>query len=82
VLGAFLPASAAVAYAGSAAPHRPLVAAVAAAAGTAALGAVLAEASCPLSTPVHLPLGHVTAPAAAVVLLTIPLLIVLRRMRR
>lgn len=82
MLGAFLPASAAIVYVGRAAVYRPLVAAVAAAGGTSALGAVLAEASCPLSTPLHLLLGHVTAPAVAVVLLTIPLLVVLRRMRR
>jgi len=82
VLGAFLPASATVAYAGRAAVYRPLLAAVAAAAGTAALGAVLVEASCPLSTPLHLLLGHVTAPAVAVVLLTVPLLLVLRSIRR
>jgi len=78
----FLPAVAAVLLAGRAAPHRPLVVVLAAAAGTAALGAVAAQASCPSLDLRHLILGHVLAPAAAAALLTLPLLVALRRARR
>lgn len=79
---AFLPALAAVAFAGRALAHRPLGVALAAASGTAALGAVTAQASCPWADPVHLMLGHVLAPVAGAVVLTLPLLWALRRMRR
>lgn len=82
LLVGFLPAIAAVWFAGRAAPYRPLVAVLAAAAGTAALGAVMAKASCPFLDPAHLMLGHILAPAAGAVLLTVPLLAVLRRVRR
>lgn len=78
----FLPALVAVLLAGRAAPHRPLVIVLAAAAGTAALGAVTAQASCPYLDPRHLMLGHLLAPAAAAVLLALPLLVALRRARR
>jgi hypothetical protein len=74
-----LPALAVAVFAGRAAPHRPLVAVLAAAAGTAALGAVAAQASCPYADPEHLMLGHVLAPVAGAVLLTLPLLLALRR---
>jgi hypothetical protein len=82
MLVAILPALGVVWFAGRAAPFRPLVLALAAAAGTAALGAIAAEASCTLSDVRHLMVGHALAPAAGVLLLTLPLLVALRRFGR
>ncbi len=63
-------------------PHRPLLLALAGAAGAAGLGAVAAQASCPYADFHHLLMGHVLAPAMGVLLLTLPLLVALRRMQR
>jgi len=79
---AFLPALAVVSLGGRAAPLRPLFLAWAAAAGTAALGAVVAQASCPFSDPQHIMWAHILAPGVGAVLLTLPLLWVLRRVVR
>lgn len=77
---AVIPAAGIVWFVGRAAPYRPLVAVLAAAAGMAALGAVAAQASCPYAEPRHLLVGHVLAPAVGAVLLTLPLLAALRRL--
>ncbi len=74
-----LPALGVVWFAGRAAPFRPLVIAVAAAAGAAALGAVTAHASCPYGDMRHLMVGHLLAPAVGALLLTLPLLVALKR---
>jgi hypothetical protein len=81
VIGA-VPALGVVLFVGRAAPFRPVAAVLGAAAGTAALGAVAAEASCPLSDPLHMLLGHVLGPVAGVLILTWPLLAALRRLSR
>ena len=81
VLGA-LPALAVVLFAGRAAPFRPLVIAVAAAAGAASLGSVVSQAACPMPDLGHLLVGHLLAPVAGVVGLSLPLLVVLRRLSR
>ncbi|MDX1650385.1 MAG: NrsF family protein [Myxococcota bacterium] len=78
----FLPALATVWFAGRALAQRPLAVVLAAAAGTAALGGVTAQASCPHADPAHLMLGHVLAPVAGAVVLTLPLLWALGRLRR
>ncbi|MCP5057187.1 MAG: DUF1109 domain-containing protein [bacterium] len=77
-----LPALGVVAFAGRAAPFRPLVLVVAAAASAAALGTVVAQASCPMADLRHLLMGHVLAPAAGALVLSTPLLIALRRIGR
>jgi hypothetical protein len=79
---ALLPALGVVAFAGRAAPHRPLVLAVAAAAGTVALGTVAAQASCPYADLRHLLMGHALAPALGALVLVLPLLVALRRTER
>jgi len=78
---ALLPAAGVIWFAGRAAPHRPLVLVLAAAAGTAALGAVTAQASCPGDYR-HLLMGHVLAPAVGTLVLSLPLLIALKRIAR
>lgn len=77
-----LPALGVVAFAGRAAPHRPLVLAVAAAAGAVALGTVAAQASCPYADLRHLLMGHALAPALGALLLVLPLLVALHRTER
>jgi len=77
-----LPAVGIVAFAGRAAPFRPFVLVVAAAASAAALGTVAAQASCPMADLRHLLVGHVLAPAAGALVLSTPLLVVLRRIGR
>ncbi len=67
---------------GRAAPYRPIVLVLAAAAGTAALGAITAEASCPHPEMRHLLVAHALAPVVGVLLLTLPLLVALRRVGR
>ena len=67
------------AFAGRAAAFRPLVLALAAAAGTAALGAAAAQAMCPSEDLRHLMLGHLFAPGVGALVLTLPLLVALRR---
>jgi hypothetical protein len=79
---ALIPAAGVVWFVGRAAPYRPLVAVLAAAAGMAALGAAAAQASCPYADPRHLLVGHVLAPALGAILLTLPLLLALRRFGR
>ena len=69
-------------YAGRALAFRPLAVAVSAAAGAAAMGAVSAQASCLATDPAHLMLGHVLAPAVGALVLTLPLLLALRRLER
>jgi hypothetical protein len=69
-------------FAGRAAPFRPLAIALAAAAGAAALGGSVAQATCPASDPWHLLFGHVFVPAAGAFVLTLPLLIAIRRSER
>lgn len=76
------PAVALVWFSGRAAVYRPLLAMVAAAAGTAAFGAVVAQAGCAQQAAVHLLLGHALAPVFGVLVLTAPLLLALRRLRR
>jgi len=78
---ALLPALGIVAFGARAAPFRPLVLVLAAAASTAALGAAAAQTSCPLGDAGHLLRGHVFGPALAALLLTLPLLVALRRLR-
>ena len=70
-----LPAVGVVAFAGRAAPFRPVVLVVAAAASAAALGTVVAQASCPMADLRHLLVGHVLAPAAGALVLSTPLLV-------
>ena len=75
-----LPALGVAVFAARAAPYRPLVIVLGAAAGAAALGAVAAQATCPFGDPIHLLLGHVLAPVAGAVVLTLPLLLAMRRL--
>ena len=77
-----LPAVAVVWFAGRASPFRPVIAVLATAAGTAALGAITAQGSCPHSEMRHLLVAHALAPAFGVLLLTLPLLVALKRFRR
>ena len=77
-----LPSIGVVLFAGRAAPFRPLVLVLAAAAGAAALGAVITQAACAMPDFRHLMIGHVLAPIAGVAVLTLPLLIVLKRLAR
>lgn len=69
-------------FAGRAAPFRPLAVALAAAAGAAALGGSVAQATCPAADPMHLMLGHVIVPALGAFALALPLLIAIRRSER
>jgi len=82
VLVGLLPAVAVVWFAGRASPFRPVIAVLATAAGTAALGAITAQGSCPHSEMRHLLVAHALAPAFGVLLLTLPLLAALKRFRR
>jgi hypothetical protein len=75
-----LPAFVVAGFAARAAPYRPLVIALGAAAGAAALGAVAAQATCPFGDPIHMMLGHVFAPVVGALVLTLPLLIAARRL--
>jgi hypothetical protein len=77
-----LPALGVVWFAGRASPFRPVIVVLAAAAGAAALGAIAAEMSCPHSDMRHLLVAHALAPAAGVLLLTLPLLVALKRLGR
>jgi hypothetical protein len=69
-------------FGGRAAPFRPLAIALAAAAGSAALGGSVSQATCAADDPMHLMLGHVIAPAVGAFALTLPLLIAIRRSER
>ena len=77
-----LPALALGWFGGRAAPFRPLTVALAAAAGAAALGGSVAQATCPAEDPMHLMLGHVIVPALGAFVLALPLLIAMRRSER
>lgn len=77
-----VPALVVAIFAARAAPYRPLVIVLGAAAGAAALGAVAAQATCPFGDPVHLMLGHILAPVAGALVLTLPLLVAMRRLPR
>ena len=79
---ALLPALGVTIFAGRAAPLRPLVVVIAAGAGTAALGAVTAQMTCPYDGIRHLMLGHLLAPGVGALLLALPLLAALRRSQR
>lgn len=76
------PALGIVAFAARAAPFRPRLLAAVAAAGAAALGALVAEAACPYTDLTHVLVAHVLAPAVGAVLLTLPLLRILRGLSR
>ncbi len=78
---AVVPALSIMWFAGRAAPHRPLVLVLAAGASMAALGAVTAQASCYLDDVRHLMIGHIAAPVLLAVVLSLPLLVALRRFR-
>ena len=82
VLVGLLPAIGVVWFAGRASPFRPVIAVLAAAAGAVALGAITAGASCTHSEMRHLLVAHALAPAFGVLLLTLPLLVALKRFRR
>jgi hypothetical protein len=79
---AVLPSFGVIWFAGRTAPHRPLVLVLAAAAGTAALGAATAQTVCAVADARHLLVGHVLGPAAGALVLTLPLLFALRRTTR
>ena len=74
-----VPALGIAAFAGRAATFRPLVLALAAAAGTAALGAAASQAMCPSDDLRHLMFGHLFAPGVGALVLTLPLLLAIRR---
>jgi hypothetical protein len=69
-------------FGGRAAPFRPLTIALAAAAGAAALGGSVAQATCPGDEAMHLMLGHVLVPMVGAFVLTLPLLVAMRRTLR
>ncbi|MEN8160233.1 MAG: hypothetical protein ABFS41_09195 [Myxococcota bacterium] len=78
---AALPAVAVIGFGAWTHTFRPLVVVLAAAAGTAALGGIAAKTSCPYGDLRHLVLGHLLAPAAGALLLTLPLFLALHRLR-
>jgi hypothetical protein len=82
VLVGLLPAGAVVWFAGRSVPRRPALLVLVAAVGTAALGAITAYASCSSSDMRHLMVAHALAPAFGALLLTLPILVVLRRLGR
>ena len=77
---AVLPAVAVIGFGAWTRTFRPLVVVLAAAAGTAALGGIAAKTSCPYGDLRHLMLGHLLAPAAGALLLTVPLFFTLHRL--
>lgn len=77
---AALPALSVIGFGAWTRTFRPLVVVLAAAAGTAALGGIAAKTSCPYGDLRHLMLGHLLAPAAGALLLTLPLFFTLHRM--
>ncbi len=79
VMGA-LPALGVIGFAGRAAPFRPFALTLAAAAAAASLGTVVAQAACPMPDMKHLLVGHVLAPGAGALVLTLPLGLLLRRL--
>lgn len=69
-------------FGGRAAPFRPLTIALAAAAGAAALGGSVAQATCSAEEAMHLMLAHVLVPMVGAFVLTLPLLVAMRRTQR
>jgi hypothetical protein len=82
VVLALLPAVAVLGFVSAAAPHRPAVVAVPAAAGAVGLGALAVAVACPLGGLRHLMLGHALAPLLGGLLLALPLALLLRSLRR
>jgi hypothetical protein len=80
VLVGLLPAGGVVWFAGRSAPRRPTLLVLVAAVATAALGAITAYASCSCSDMRHLMVAHALAPAFGALLLTLPILVVLKRL--
>jgi hypothetical protein len=78
---AALPAMAVTFFGAWTRTFRPLVVVLAAAAGTTALGGIAAKTSCPYGDLQHLMLGHLLAPVAGALLLTLPLVLTLHRLR-
>jgi hypothetical protein len=77
-----LPAVAVIWFAGRSEPLRPALLALVAATGAAALGAITAYGSCTHCDMRHLMVAHALAPAFGALLLTLPLLVALSRLRR
>jgi hypothetical protein len=77
---AALPALSVIGFGAWTRTFRPLVVVLASAAGTAALGGIAAKTSCPYGDLRHLMLGHLLAPAAGALLLTLPLFFTLQRL--
>jgi hypothetical protein len=82
LLVALVPALALGWFGGRAAPFRPLAIALAAAAGAAALGGSIAQATCSAEDAMHLMLGHALVPALGAFALALPLLLAIRRSER
>ena len=72
LLLALPPAVGVLLFSARAAPHRRLLVALFASAGTVALGAVVVHLSCDCIHPRHLILSHALAPVAGALLLTLP----------
>jgi len=77
-----VPALALAWFGGRAAPFRPLGVALVAAAGAAALGGAVAQATCAGAAPMHLLHGHALAPALGALVLVLPLLVAIRASER
>ncbi len=73
------PALGLLAFASRGAPYRPLLAALAAATGAVAAGALVVHLSCPCSDARHLILAHAFAPVLGGLLLTVPFRAALRQ---
>jgi hypothetical protein len=76
------PALALAWFGGRAAPFRPLAIALAAAAGAAALGGSVAQATCAAEDGIHLLIAHALVPAIGAFVLALPLLVAIRRSAR
>lgn len=81
LLAALLPGAAVAWFCGRALVHGPVAVALAAATGTAALGALGMLSGCPFPDPRHLLTGHAAAPVLGAALLTLPVLVALRAFR-
>ncbi len=82
VIVALVPALGVIAFSARAQVFRPMALVLAAAVGTAALGAVTSQAHCPTEDARHLMLGHILAPGFGALVLSLPLLVALRRSSR
>jgi hypothetical protein len=80
ILVGLLPAVVVIRFAARSAPLHPALMALTTASGAAALGAITAYASCPHCVMRHLVVAHALAPAFGALLLTLPLLVVLKRL--